>query len=84
MSENSSARTWVMDWERADTANGKRSVMPPGWMPVPCTVDPPLRHAASMRCSSRPWGKNQLSGVTTFFPEANSRTTTAGSAMTGA
>ena len=84
MSENSSARTWVIDWESAETANGNRSVMPPGWIPVPCTVDPPSAHAASMRCSSRPWGKNQLSGVTTFLPEASSRATTDGSAMIGA
>ena len=30
MSENSSARTWVIDWDRADTISGNRSVMPAG------------------------------------------------------
>ena len=47
MSENSSARTCVTLRESADTMSGKRSVMPPGWMPVPCSVTPPARHAAS-------------------------------------
>ena len=83
MSENSSARTWVIDWDRADTMSGKRSVMPPGWIPVPWMVVPPSAQAASMRDSSRPPGKNQFKGVTTFFPDASSRATTAGSAMTG-
>ena len=30
-----------MDWDRAETASGNRSVMPPGWIPVPWTVAPP-------------------------------------------
>ena len=40
MSENSSARTWVIDPESAEIISGNRSVMPPGWMPVPCSVTP--------------------------------------------
>ena len=35
---------------RADSAeiiSGNRSVMPPGWMPVPCSVTPAARHTAS-------------------------------------
>jgi hypothetical protein len=47
MSENSSARTCVMARESAENTSGKRSVMPPGWMPVPCSVVPPLRQAPS-------------------------------------
>ena len=83
MSENSSARTWVIDWDRADTINGNRSVIPPGWMPVPWTLVPPDAQAASITDSSRPPGKNQLSGVTTFAPEARIRATVAVSAMIG-
>lgn len=38
-SENSSARTWVITADDSDdTISGKRSVMPPGWMPDPCSV----------------------------------------------
>ena len=44
---NSSARTWVIPALSAETMSGKRSVMPPGWMPVPCSVEPPSRQAAS-------------------------------------
>ena len=39
MSENSSARTWVTRALTPLTMSGNRSVMPPGWMPVPCSVD---------------------------------------------
>ena len=42
MSENSSARTWVTRALTAETISGNRSVMPPGWMPVPCSVDAAL------------------------------------------
>ena len=83
MSLNSSARTWVIDCDRADTMRGNRSVIPPGWIPVPCTEVPPAAHAASIADSSRPAGKNQLSGVTTLAPEARMRLTTDGSAMIG-
>ena len=48
MSLNSSDRTWVTPALSAETMSGKRSVMPPGWMPVPCRVEPPSAHAASM------------------------------------
>ena len=40
MSENSSARTWVTEPDRAEIMRGKRSVMPPGLIPVPCSVTP--------------------------------------------
>ena len=52
MSENSSARTRVMEPDRAETMRGKRSVMPPGWMPVPCRVTPAARQTASRRARS--------------------------------
>ncbi len=84
MSENSSALTWLIDWDRADRVSGMRSVTPPGWIPVPWMVAPLSRHAASMRVTFRSPAKNQLSGVTTFFPEASSLATRSGSAMTGA
>ena len=48
MSENSSARTWVTRALTAETISGNRSVIPPGWMPVPCSVDPPSAQAASI------------------------------------
>ena len=83
MSLNSSARTWVIDCDRADTISGNRSVIPPGWIPVPWTEVPPAVHAASIADSSRPAGKNQLSGVTTLAPDARIRATTDGSAMIG-
>ena len=56
MSLNSSARTWVMALDSADTISGKRSVMPPGWMPVPCRVTPPSAQASSSRLVSWPFG----------------------------
>ena len=40
MSENSSARTWVTEPDRAEIMRGKRSVMPPGLIPVPWSVTP--------------------------------------------
>ena len=83
MSLNSSARTWVIDCDSADTISGNRSVIPPGWIPVPWTEVPPAAHAASIADSSRPAGKNQLSGVTTLAPEARIRATIDGSAMIG-
>ena len=51
-SENSSARTWVIADDSDDTISGKRSVMPPGWMPDPCSVAPPARQASSMACTA--------------------------------
>ncbi len=85
MSDHSSARTWVISRARAETISGKRSVMPPGWMPVPWSVTPPLRQAAS---TSATWGvlkgKNQPSGVTTFFPDSRIRITSAVLGMMGA
>ena len=55
MSLNSSARTCVMRDDSADTISGKRSVMPPGWMPVPCSVDAAggaaPRAARRLRCA---------------------------------
>src|ERR1700684_2835525 len=45
MSENSSARTWVIADERDDTISGNRSVMPPGWMHDPCRVHTAARGA---------------------------------------
>ena len=47
MSENSSDRTWVTPAESAETMSGNRSVIPPGWMPVPCSVEPPASQAAT-------------------------------------
>ncbi len=52
MSENSSARTWVTEPDNAEIISGNRSVMPPGWMPVPCRVTPALRAMASNRSRS--------------------------------
>jgi hypothetical protein len=83
MSENSSARTWVIDCESADTISGNRSVIPPGCIPVPWTEVPPAAQAASMADSSRVPGKNQLSGVTTLAPEDRILATAPGSAMIG-
>ena len=48
MSLNSSERTCATPALSAETISGKRSVMPPGWMPVPCRVVPPSAHAASI------------------------------------
>ena len=56
MSENSSARTCVIDADNADSISGNRSVMPPGWMPVPCSVASPSAHAASIVGGRRPVG----------------------------
>ena len=56
MSENSSARTRVMELDSAETMSGKRSVMPPGWMPVPCRVTPAARHTASS------WARSSAGG----------------------
>ena len=42
MSENSSARTWVTAREKDESTSGIRSVTPPGWIPVPCSVTPPF------------------------------------------
>jgi hypothetical protein len=52
MSENSSALTWRMRLDSANSMSGKRSVMPPGWMPVPCSVARPCWHAASIAATS--------------------------------
>ena len=83
MSENSSARTLVIEPTIAEIISGKRSVMPPGWMPVPCSVTPAARHTASTRSRSPAGGKNQPSGVTTFLPDSRMRSTTFGSANSG-
>ena len=48
MSENSSARTWVIEPDSAERTSGKRSVMPPGWMPVPWMVVPAAFATASI------------------------------------
>ena len=56
MSENSSARTRVMEPDRAETMSGNRSVIPPGWMPVPCRVTPEVRQMASRRWRSSAGG----------------------------
>ena len=53
MSENSSARTWVMADDSDDTINGNRSVMPPGWMPEPCSVTPPSTAASTIARDGR-------------------------------
>jgi hypothetical protein len=84
MSENSSARTLVIDPAMAEIISGKRSVMPPGWMPVPCRVTPAALHTASNRARSESGGKNQPRGVTTLVPDSRIRATTPGSAMSGA
>lgn len=84
MSENSSARTCVTRPESADTMSGKRSVMPPGWMPVPWSVVRPAWHAASSAATSGDrHGKNQPSGVTTFFPERRMRAMSSASSRIG-
>ena len=56
MSENSSARTWRTAPDSAEMTNGNRSVMPPGCMPVPCSVTPAARHTASKRDRSSSGG----------------------------
>ena len=48
MSENSSARTWVTADESDDSMSGNRSVMPPGWIPEPCSVTPPSTAASAI------------------------------------
>ena len=58
----------VIDPDSADSTSGKRSVMPPGWMPVPCSTLPERRHSSSSSASSSPRGWIQPSGVTTLVP----------------
>ena len=58
--------------------------MPPGWMPVPCSVAPPSWQASSMRARARSSGYHQPTGVTTSLPERRMRATVGGSAMSGA
>ena len=48
MSLNSSDRTCVTLALSAETISGNRSVMPPGWIPVPCRVLSPSAHASRM------------------------------------
>jgi hypothetical protein len=41
MSENSSALTSVTEPPNADSISANRSVIPPGWIPVPLISAPP-------------------------------------------
>ena len=69
MSENSSARTWVIEPDRAEMTSGNRSVMPPGWMPVPCNVTP-----AALAMPSALAGQ-QRGGALQTEPSGRARTT---------
>src|SRR5689334_22130169 len=84
MSENSSARTRVTLFDSADTINGNRSVMPPGWMPVPCNVTCASRQAAVRPSTWSGAGYHQPTGVTMFLPDRSSCSTTSLSASIGA
>ena len=42
-----------IDVHSDDSISGNRSVMPPGWMPVPCRVTPASRQTASSSATSR-------------------------------
>ena len=71
MSENSSARTWVTADDSDDTISGNRSVMPPGWMPDPCSVTPACTAAWAIALTAGLLrsGYTQPTGVTTFLPD---------------
>src|SRR6202790_3527866 len=71
MSENSSARMWVIAEDSDDTISGKRSVIAAGWMPERCRVTPPSIAAWAIALTFG-WvrsGYTQPIGVTTFLPE---------------
>ena len=63
--------------------SGKRSVIPPGWMPVPWSVLPPAAQAASMAVVSIRFGYTQPSGVTMSRPASRIRQTSFGFATIG-
>ena len=83
MSENSSDRTWVTPADSAETMSGNRSVIPPGWMPVPCSVEPPASQAATRAPVVDGSGLTQPTGVTTFLPARSRATTSSSSGISG-
>ncbi len=85
MSENSSARTWVIAEDSDDTIRGKRSVMPPGWMPEPCKVTPPsiAVSAIALTFGCDMSGYTQPMGVTTFLPDRRMALTSSSLATSG-
>src|SRR6202044_584300 len=85
MSENSSARTWVTAEDSDEIISGNRSVMPPGWMPDPCSVTPPATAASATALTAGLLrsGYTQPTGVTTFFPDRRMATTSSSLGISG-
>ena len=69
--------------DSAETISGNRSVMPPGWMPVPCSVELPASHAASRSPVVAGSGLTQPTGVTTFLPARSRAMTSASFGISG-
>ena len=63
MSENSSPRTNVTAEDSAENISGSASVMPPGLMPVPCSVTPPAMHCVN----SVPYVCDAEPGIKTYL-----------------
>src|ERR1700683_1094582 len=85
MSENSSARTWVTAEDSDEIISGNRSVMPPGWMPDPCSVTPPATAASAIALTAGLLrsGYTQPTGVTTFLPDRRMATTSSSLGISG-
>ena len=58
--------------------------MPPGAMPVPCSVALPSSAASRIGAALRSLGYSQPTGVTTFLPDRSSAATSSGLAISGA
>src|SRR3984893_2109496 len=85
MSENSSARTWVTAEDSDEIISGNRSVMPPGWIPDPCSVTPPSSAASAIALTAGLLrsGYTQPTGVTTFLPDRKIATTSSSLGTSG-
>ena len=85
MSENSSARTWVIEPDSAESISGNRSVMPPGWMPVPCSVDAGRRGTTASKSLAlgRSADRTSRAASTTFLPDSRIAGHDVGSARSG-
>ena len=74
-----------MSRQKPERSTGICSVMPPGLMPVPCTLTPACRQApSSSAMSAVRGGKNQPVGVTTLRPARTMRSSSAGLGSIGA
>ena len=70
--------------QRRDHRAGSVSVMPPGWMPVPCSVALPAAHAASSSARrSRDRDRTSRPASRRSCPNAGCAATTSGSASNG-